>query len=345
MRTRRPAPLFVAAALICAALGGSPPASHATVLSVTSVQFSEAGKKLHDQISVLEADIVGHVTGSKPTTFTKLKERHKELKALFEQKSAGLNEGERAYLADTLRKHALLLAQGEALARKGERLDPRLEAVLRNAGGTQPQGDFNAIRQVADELVAAATAANPAAANKVFDNLLAQPGTTQKTQDALNAVRLDFAASKEPIIFTPPSAKGTHEDRLKLKTPPPPTTTTKKAQFTNQSAIALNIRHVALEKKIIAHLTGTGVSTFEKLKNNLEGLKTALAEARDIPEDERASLAELLLRDERLLSRGAALARGAARLDPRIEEILRAAADANLRAVAGTWESAARISV
>ena len=95
----------------------------------------------------------------------------------------------------------------------------------------------------------------------------------------------------------------------------------------NKTALALNVQRVALEKKILEHLTGKTPSAFAELKKTLEGIKSGLAAATDIPAEARAALADLLLRDEKMLMGGAALARGAARMDPKIEQIFRAVAD------------------
>ncbi|MFI5350955.1 MAG: hypothetical protein ACHQ2Z_15515, partial [Elusimicrobiota bacterium] len=96
---------------------------------------------------------------------------------------------------------------------------------------------------------------------------------------------------------------------------------------TNGTALALNFQRVALEKKILDHLTGKSPSSFGELKKTLDGIKAGLAAATDMPGDASAALADLLLHDEKMLMGGAALARGAQRLDPKIEQVFRAVAD------------------
>jgi hypothetical protein len=118
-------------------------------------------------------------------------------------------------------------------------------------------------------------------------------------------------------------------------------------RFASPAAIELNARRAVLEKKILAHLTGADVSTFEKLKLELEVIRGDLSAkvAADklspgiLPPAEGALLAQLLLRDERMLTGGAALARGASTLDPRIEKILRATADKDMRAAAASVDA------
>ncbi|MDE2491765.1 MAG: hypothetical protein KGM24_13040, partial [Elusimicrobia bacterium] len=95
--------------------------------------------------------------------------------------------------------------------------------------------------------------------------------------------------------------------------------------FKNPVAAALNVRRVALEKKIVARLTGRAAPPFAALKGALDVLKSDFRKA-VVPKDEREKLAGLLLRDERLLTGGQALARGGSSLDPRVERILAAAA-------------------
>ena len=97
------------------------------------------------------------------------------------------------------------------------------------------------------------------------------------------------------------------------------------------NVVALEVRVLrgaceALERSIVAHLTGERLLDFDKLRAELETVRKAVLGARKIPAGEREALTRRLLRDEWMLTRGAALARGRSRLEPRLEKILRAAA-------------------
>jgi hypothetical protein len=99
--------------------------------------------------------------------------------------------------------------------------------------------------------------------------------------------------------------------------------------FTNNAAVALNGRREALEKRIIAQLTGKKAETFDQLKKDFGVLKADFVAAQGLPEAEKTALAHLLLCDEQMLMDGAALARGSPQLDPQISGILAAASAAS----------------
>jgi hypothetical protein len=98
------------------------------------------------------------------------------------------------------------------------------------------------------------------------------------------------------------------------------------ARFANPEAKKLNEARVLLEKKIVAFLTGARGETFAGLKQGLEKIKDDFRAKSGIPKEEHDRLAGLLLRDERMLMSGLALARGGSRLSPDMTRILSAAA-------------------
>ncbi|HEX4048312.1 MAG TPA: hypothetical protein VH309_10785, partial [Elusimicrobiota bacterium] len=106
------------------------------------------------------------------------------------------------------------------------------------------------------------------------------------------------------------------------------------AAFKTPAAQKLNEQLVAHEQNVLLHLTGRKTQTFAALRQRQTELSQSLEETANLPDDERAALAAHLQKIGRLLFVTEPLARGSARLDPRLEKVLREAADASPKAPA-----------
>jgi hypothetical protein len=223
MRTRRPALLLLAAAFACGPSGAyadepSSPPPVARVPTSSSAISSERGRAYDGQISSLETDVVALLTGkpeASALTLAELDARRAMLKASLANDA--VPSGERESLEDRLDALEQLLARGKALAGTHGRLDPKLVAIMRRAAvGARP---LDALEQITNQLVAAASARTPAAARAVFDNM--RRGLGADADSTLAPVEQLFAA-RGPITFTPPTDPRTNRSRSQIRGVPTP---------------------------------------------------------------------------------------------------------------------------
>ncbi len=237
MRTRRATILALAAVMAA----GSARAQEPGAASVTAARspgnssavVTPAGRRLLTRIAALESDAVASLTGARASSFNELSRRLAELRRDVDAET--LPPAEKTELSARLDVLDQLLARAAALAGKSGRLDPKLEAVMRQAVARAPAGQppVDSLEAVAAQLVAAASAKDPAAANRVFDNMRAELGAGAAAP--LAQVQKDFAA-REPIDFTPPGAKGTNAYRRRIHTPIPALRTPAAAAPTHAAA-------------------------------------------------------------------------------------------------------------
>ncbi|MDO8756707.1 MAG: hypothetical protein Q7J64_01735, partial [Elusimicrobiota bacterium] len=334
---------FALAAPLSALAGDLTAVAVAPIIQPTAPQISGTlttpdGQRMLVQLNVLETALIKHLKGEQPSTFEVLNGKRLALKKEIE--AASLTAGDRKTLDDRLGRSESVIARSLRLNGGGAVLDPEVsKAIARANAGANPAAAKDPLYQT-DALLGDLdrASATPAEAEKIFDNLNRRYGAPDR---AASAAPVNFGAIRKTleVTYTPDGAPGTNAAKARnlsrdLAAPVQASNAGAPLDFTHQDAISLNVRRAALEKDILAHLTGEGAFSFEGLKIRLEVLKTALGDAADIPEGERAALAELLLRDERMLTGGAALARGAERLDSRLVKILSAATKSNQHATA-----------
>ncbi|NNN05420.1 MAG: hypothetical protein HKL90_05930, partial [Elusimicrobia bacterium] len=222
MRTRRAALLALAAVMAAGFARAEEPVAASVSATRSPGDSSQiatpAGRRLLTRIAALESDAVAHLTGAKTSSFNELNRRLAELR--HDVDAEALAAAEKTELSARLDVLDQLLARAAALAGKSERLDPKLESVMRRAAARAPAGQppVDSLEAVAAQLVAAASAKDPASANRVFDNMRAELGAGAAA--SLQQVQKDFAA-REPIVFTPPGAKGTNAYRRRVRTSVP----------------------------------------------------------------------------------------------------------------------------
>ncbi|MBI4062190.1 MAG: hypothetical protein HY403_12270, partial [Elusimicrobia bacterium] len=324
MRTRSlRAPLLAACAFACAAssfaaAGEGRAVPELTMPPVSGALSTPAGERMAVAVAALEKALIRHLKGEEPSTFEALDAQRKALKDRID--SAGLAPRDKKILTERLERSASVIARSLRLTGGGATLDSEVSKAVAsaNAAGhpasaTDPLYQIDALLGLLDRAASA-----PAEADGIFDNLNRRYGA------AAGSVGVNFDAIRRTLedtwSFTPKGAPGTNAAKARnLNRAMPAPTKDEAVVFTHPAAIGLRLRQTALEKNILAHLTGAGPFTFDELAKDLDGLKTELDAARALPKDERAALAELLLRDERMLTGGAALARGAARPDARLQ--------------------------
>ncbi|MCX5794757.1 MAG: hypothetical protein NTY77_04610 [Elusimicrobia bacterium] len=316
-----------------------PPAAAEPSLSTADPLSTHVSQQARFDLKALGQDLVQHLSGQKPASLPDLDRRLRDIEARLA--TGAMLESEAADIRVEVQRLSTLLNNTATLAAtSGGAMTPKVQALVRNVTGTANGGGVETVALLMAGL--RRVAAEPEDAAQIFDNLSRQLGDP-KLSAALkamgsgsgrDAVLAAVTGKTEPISYTDPALVKKLSD-LKGEPIPAPQT----SPFTHPAAVALNNRHLALEKKIIAHLTGAAASTFDGLKKELEGLKKDLGSAKELADGERAALAKLLERDERLLTGGAALARGEARLDPRLEKVLAAAAGKDRRAAAAAVDA------
>ena len=226
MRSRRATSFVLAAAVLCAAVRASaenspvgvpPSAPRGPSPSGAAAFKTSTAQKFHEQFAAHEQNVLQHLTGRKTLTFAELRKRQIEFARGLEE-AADIRVEERAALTAHLLKIGRLLSLSEPLARGGARLDSRLEKVLREAADASPKDPADALLQVSDQLLQAAS--NPQSSAAVFDNLSRRLGAEAGWKSNLDAVRADFGA-KTPITFTPSDDPRTLAGIMSVKDAPP----------------------------------------------------------------------------------------------------------------------------
>ncbi|HXT01471.1 MAG TPA: hypothetical protein VN915_12395, partial [Elusimicrobiota bacterium] len=97
--------------------------------------------------------------------------------------------------------------------------------------------------------------------------------------------------------------------------------------YKTPAAVKLHEQLDAHEKNVLLHLTGRKTLSFAELNARQRELALALEQATGLAAEERDGLTADLRKIGRLLSMTEPLARGASRLDPRLEQVMREASD------------------
>ncbi|MDD5629070.1 MAG: hypothetical protein PHU21_08395, partial [Elusimicrobia bacterium] len=249
------------------------PAAAAEPSSATTDPLSShVSEQARRDLKILGQDLVQHLSGQKPASLLELSQRLRELDARLA--TGGMLESDAAALRAEAKRLSLLLDNTVALASgTGGAVTPKVQALVRDINGTGPGGNVESVAVLMAGL--RRVAAEPEAAVKIFDNLSRQLGDPKvsaglKAMDAgsgRDAVLAAVTGKTKPISYTDPALVKKLSD-LKGQPIPAPQT----SPFTTPPAMALNDRHLALEKKIIAHLTGEAVSSFDRLKTELAGI-------------------------------------------------------------------------
>ncbi len=205
---------FALAASLSAVAGETKPVAVTPVAQVTATPISgnlstPQGESMALQLAELEKDLIRHLKGEQPSSFEALDKRRKDLKARID--AAGLVPADKKTLDERLGRSASVIMRSLRLSGGASALDPELAKAVASAftvpnpaAAKDPLYQIDALLGELDR-----AAANPADAEKIFDNLNRKYGAPAGPGGAVG-VNFDAIRKTIAVTYTPDGAPGTN---------------------------------------------------------------------------------------------------------------------------------------